>query len=65
MLIQASLENNALLASTSQEWTDENVPHERYLREDSCLNVFTIFLAILESRLTESEKKFLLTEFEN
>lgn len=64
-LIQNLLENNKLLASKLGDWTDEDVPVESYLREDCCLNVFIVFLAIVESRLSEREKKLLLTQFEN
>jgi hypothetical protein len=64
-LIQTPLENSRRLASSPEDWTDANVPFELYIREDGCLGLFTVFLAVLESNLAERDKKLLLGEFED
>ena len=63
-LLKPSLEENPP-DSRRETWADGEVSFDRYLREEHCLRSFASFCAILQSKLSESEKKYLLTEFEN
>ena len=63
-MLEHSLEASGSLLSEQADWTDSEVSFDRYVRENCCLRLFTIFYAILQCKLSEGEKRLLLTEFE-
>jgi hypothetical protein len=64
-MLKESLEQNRCLPSERESWTDSEGSFDRYVRENCCLHMFTILCSIRESKLSEDEKKFLFTEFDN
>jgi len=63
-MLRTALDKTNLSAERGT-WNDANVPFDRYQREDSCLQAFAIFYAIIASKLPEETKRLLLGELEN